>query len=306
MLLGGERRGIFLTLADKITSEPAQALIPRIEALVDGGTRKFRDIAKAILDDPEAFIRGSNRETCQRLGASEPTLIRFCQSLGYKGASEFRIDLALAYVHNRRDVLAVEPLHQDRRLVNVAEKRAIARLAAEEVTHDRSLVIDSGSTAEFFARALSESPGKTIMTTSLTVAQILLDQGQHDVLLTGGRVRREARSLTGQLIPTALKHFRFDTFAMGADCADISAGLSTFDEDEAVVTRALMGAATRSIALIDQTKFAKARLHAVCRFDDLDCLITDLDADSPRAADLVRAGAKLRFAQPHAAEGSLR
>ncbi|MDJ1009222.1 MAG: hypothetical protein QNJ13_15510 [Paracoccaceae bacterium] len=135
MLDIGEKRGFFLTLANKITTDPSYALITRIEALVDGGTRKFRDIAKAILNDPEAFIRGNNRETCERLGASEPTLIRFCQSLGYKGAAEFRIDLALAFVRSRRELLTVEPLHEDRRLVNVAEKQAIARVAAEAVLH---------------------------------------------------------------------------------------------------------------------------------------------------------------------------
>ncbi|QMU59940.1 MAG: transcriptional regulator [Boseongicola sp.] len=273
-------------------------LIAQLESVLSEGTRKFRGIAASVLNDPEAFIRGSNSETCERLDASEPTLIRFCQAFGYRGTSEFRIDLALAHARDRRGLSAVEPLHQDRRLVNVAQKMAIADAAAQRVSSDRHLLIDSGSTAEIFARALCNSPGKTIMTASLMVAQILMDQGQHDVLLTGGRIRSEARSLTGQLIPQSLSEFHFDTFVMGADCADPGSGLSTFDEDEAVVTRALMGSARRVNGLMDQSKFGEARLHKVCKFDALDCLITDLAETSQITSELRQSGANVVLVKP--------
>ncbi|MEO0991845.1 MAG: transcriptional regulator [Pseudomonadota bacterium] len=261
-------------------------------------TPKLRRIAEFALTDPERFIRGTSRDVCSHLGTSEPTLIRFCQQLGYAGLSDFRIDLALAYAHQAQGRPLIEPLAHDRRQVNAAAKRAIAARAASLVEADRSLLIDNGSTAEFFAMALADSPAKTIMTTGLWVAQRALDQGSHTVMLTGGRLRAGAMVLSGRLVEQSLAQMRFDTFVMGADSIDPKLGLSTFLEDEAHQTRAMVEAAARVIVLADRTKLKSASLHHICGFDRIDILVTDLDPQDPAVGRIADRGVRVLTTEP--------
>lgn len=272
------------------TDEKPSDLSAAIRSFRENGTRKMRALADAALKDPERFIRDSSKELSARLDASEPTLIRFCQNLGYSGLSDFRIDLALAYAHDRRGIGFVEPLPQDRRKVNRAAKMQIAQAALPLIEGDKTLLIDNGSTAECFAECLADAPPMTIMTTGLLVAQILLSHGQHEVMLTGGRIRPNARALSGHLVEVSLAEFCFETLIMGADSIDPQSGLSTFREDEAQVNRALLAGASRAIALADGSKFGKPSLHCICGFDALAHLVTNLDAEDPMVEAIRQTG----------------
>lgn len=273
-------------------------LATRIRAEFEQMTPKHRGIAEFLLGDPVAFIRRTSREICAHLNTSEPTLIRFCKDYGYSGLAEFRIDLALALARDTQMRQFVEPAAQDRRNVNLEAKRAIARAAVSLVAGDSAILIDNGSTAELFAAALDQAAPMTIMTTGLMVAQNLLAHGPHEVFLTGGRIRPNAKSLTGRLVESSLQGMRFDTFVMGADSVDPVAGLSTFREDEAHQTRAMVEAAARVIVLADRTKFLKPSLHKICDLDRVSILVTDLSGDEAPARELTARGLRVISAPP--------
>jgi len=266
-------------------------------------TPKLRGIAAYALSDPVSFIRNTSREICAHLGTSEPTLIRFCQHFGYAGLSDFRIDLALGYAHVAHGSL-VEPLAHDRRRVNIRQKTAIARAATGLVADDRSLLIDNGSTAELFAEALADAAPKTIMTTGLPVAQLVLAHGQHEVMLTGGRIRPNALALTGRVVETVLSAMRFDALVMGADSVDLVQGLSTFREDEAHITRAMVDAAARVIVLADCTKLQKPSLHRICGLDRVEVLVTDVAPGDPIVDQIEDAGVRVILTHPDAHQHS--
>ena len=267
-------------------------LVAAVRAERGSLTPKLRAIASYALDHPERFVRTSNRDLCAAIGTSEPTLIRFCRHFGYAGQSDFRIDFALDHARGG----LTEPPARDRRRENVDAKRAIARAAVALVAEDRSLLIDNGSTAEVFAAALDAVPPKTIMTTGLPVAHAALSHGSHEVMLTGGMIHADALALTGRLVETALAEMRFDTFVMGAGSVDPARGLSTFREDEAHATRAMIGAAARVIVLADRTKFTKPRLHHICGLDRVAAVVTDLPPGSGLHRDLDAVGVRVVLA----------
>ena len=240
---------------------------------------KLRAIAAFVAEDPSEFIRMTSREICARLGTSEPTLIRFCRSLGFAGLAEFRIELALALAAQSTGA-AVHPQAADRRLANPEAKRRIAAAAMELLADDRAVLIDNGSTVELVAESLGQSddhPAMTIMTSGLMVAQHAMRNGRHRVMLTGGVIRPSTGSLTGRLAESSLAGMNFDTFVMGADSIDPEGGLSTYSEDEAHVTRAMVDASSRVIVLADHTKFRASRLHRICGLSRVAILITDRD-----------------------------
>lgn len=237
---------------------------------------KLRIIAGFITDSPAEFIRMTSREICARLGTSEPTLIRFCHNLGFSGLADFRIELALALAAQNTG-MAVHPQVSDRRLSNPDGKRRIAKAALELLVNDTSVLIDNGTTAELLAELLGQEsqPAKTIMTSGLMVAQNLLRNHQHKIILTGGVLRASTGSLSGRLVENSISGMAFDSFIMGADSIDVDVGLSTYSEDEAHITRAMVEAAGRVIVLADHMKFRRARLHRICGLQRIGILITD-------------------------------
>ena len=166
--------------------------------------------------------------------------------------------------------------------------RRIAEAAAGLLLDDRAVLIDNGSTVEIVAEILGQSddhPAMTIMTSGLVVAQHAMRNGRHRVMLTGGLIRPSTGSLTGRLAESSLSGMNFDSFIMGADSIDPDGGLSTYSEDEAHVTRAMVDAAARVIVLADHTKFRSSRLHRICGLSRVAVLITDrMPAADIRAA----------------------
>lgn len=279
-----------------------QDLIAAIRGKLPEMTPKMRAIGQLCLEETEDFIRATSREICAGLGTSEPTLIRFCRNFGHSGLSDFRIDLALSLARQPRPHGFVEPLPGDRRRANLAAKRRIAEHAVTLLGEDDTLLIDNGSTAEFFAASLPETPQRTIMTNGLVVAQNALARGDHAVLLTGGRIRPQALSLTGRLVENTLEAMRFDTFIMGVGSVEPELGFSTFLEDEAHRTRTMMAAAARVIVLADRTKFRKSALHRICGFDDIDILVTDLPPTHPALPPIREQGVRVEIVTPEPAE----
>lgn len=266
-----------------------------VAATRDSSPAKLRAIADFVQREPADFIRMTSREICARLGTSEPTLIRFCRSLGFSGLADFRIELALALAAGGAGD-QVHPEQDDRRLSNPGGKRRIAAAALDLIAADAAILMDNGTTVEALAELVAVDPGqveKTVMTSGLSVAQVLLRGGRHKVMLPGGVLRAGTVSLVGRLMESSLAGMTFDSFVMGADTIDAEVGLSTYSEDEAHATRAMMGAARRAIVLADHNKFRRSRLHRICGLDRIAVLVTDADPGAAMRDALDAAGAAL-------------
>ncbi|MDD2869194.1 transcriptional regulator [Neomegalonema sp.] len=270
--------------------EDGLGLRGRILAALEAMTPKLRVIGELALRDPEAFIRKTSRELCLELGASEPTLIRFCKEMGYAGLAAFRIDLAL---EGSAPLSAlVEPAVHERRSMNREAKRRIAARAAPLVAEASAILLDNGSTVEAFAEHLRDAAPLTILTTSLPIASMLMAQGRHEVMLTGGRVRPDSLALVGELAERALQGLRFDSFVMGV--YGIGKGrIGGSREDEARQTRAMTEAADRVILLADASKFSQPALYKVCDLGRAAILVTDLPPDHPAAREAAAAGVEV-------------
>lgn len=270
-------------------TDPAN-LFSQVLAGRDAASAKTRAISRYVAESPVEFVRSSARDVCARLSISEPTLIRFCQSFGYAGLAEFRIDLALALSQGSRIVL---PNPSDRRSVNLAARRAMARRAVGLVANDQSLLVDNGSTAEIFADALNALEGKTVMTTGLAVAHNLTAGGRHTVMLPGGTIRPDTASLAGRLVDSALAGMRFDTVVLSADSIDPDHGISTLLEDEAHQNRVMIASSARVCVLADRSKFGRPGLHVICRMDAVSVLVTDLPSEDERLARIRDRGVEI-------------
>jgi RpiR family carbohydrate utilization transcriptional regulator len=92
------------------SSSDSGDILPRLEGMMDAMTRSEVRIAKRILATPDDFVRSSVRSVAADLGVSEPTILRFCRTVGCEGFKDlkFRLiqELALSQANSDRQAMS--------------------------------------------------------------------------------------------------------------------------------------------------------------------------------------------------------
>lgn len=70
-------------------------ILDTIGALQNSLTKTEKKIANAILSQPDLLSQCSLSEVANQLDVGEATFIRFCRTLGFKGYTDFKLDLAI-------------------------------------------------------------------------------------------------------------------------------------------------------------------------------------------------------------------
>jgi DeoR family glycerol-3-phosphate regulon repressor len=225
----------------------------------------------------------------ERLDVSAETVRRDVRALADSGE--------LQRVHGGASLPAIRGESPFRRRMreNAAAKQAIARAIAAKVRNGESLMLDTGTTTSYVARALAEHTRLTVVTNSTDAARALSGGAGNRVFLAGGQVRPDSGAILGEeAIEFIERH--------AAKYAIISAGavgegeVMDFDTGEAVLARKMLSRADRAILVTDATKFGRRGLAAVCRYDALDEIVTDAPVSSAETKRLAKAGVELTVA----------
>ncbi|MFN3823888.1 MAG: DeoR/GlpR family DNA-binding transcription regulator [Pseudorhodobacter sp.] len=175
---------------------------------------------------------------------------------------------------------------------NAVAKQAIAQSVAATIAHGDSVMMDTGTTTSFLARALTRHRRLTVITNSTDVARTLAGGEGNRIFLAGGQIIGDSGAVLGA---QAIR------FVQGYSAAHvvISAGgveddeIMDYDEAEAEFGRALLDRGDRRILATDATKFGRRGLVTVCGFDRLHVMATDV-APPPRVAEaMAQAGTAL-------------
>ncbi len=87
--------GVSAILAEQLASRAgAPAVFERIRHLRDALTPAERRVAELALQHPRSIINDPIIDIARKADVSQPTVIRFCRSLGYQGLSDFKLKLA--------------------------------------------------------------------------------------------------------------------------------------------------------------------------------------------------------------------
>lgn len=81
----------------------AGKILDTIGSLKNSLTKTEKIIAQAILTQPDLLNQCSLSEIARRLNVGEATFIRFCRTLGYKGYTDFKLDLAIELATQERN-----------------------------------------------------------------------------------------------------------------------------------------------------------------------------------------------------------
>jgi DeoR family glycerol-3-phosphate regulon repressor len=178
---------------------------------------------------------------------------------------------------------------------NAAAKQAIAAAAAATVRHGDAVMMDTGTTTSFLARALTNHKRLTIITNSTDAARTLAAGEGNRVFLAGGQIIGDSGAVLGAAA------VRFAT-GFSATHAFISAGavdgdeVMDYEESEVEFARTLLSRAERRVLITDATKFGRRGLVTVCKLEELDALVTNAPVNSAMATSLKQAGVRLTIA----------
>jgi DeoR/GlpR family transcriptional regulator of sugar metabolism len=199
-------------------------------------------------------------------GVSEMTVRRDLRDLEREGK--------LTRVHGGAVGVAAERPFAEIVIERFAQKDAIGALAASMVEDGQTLMLDVGTTTLQLARHL-HGRDLTVITSNLAAYEELLPESAIDLVLLGGVVRRNYRSLVGMLTEDALRQLRADVAFLGASGIEPDFTVVDTTMVEVPVKRAMLAAAGRSVLLVDSTKFETRGVVRVCGAHELDALVTD-------------------------------
>ncbi len=173
-----------------------------------------------------------------------------------------------------------------------AEKLRIGSAAASLVEDGQAVMIDIGTTTLALARHLHGRKLRVI-TSNLAVVEELHQDPDIELIVLGGVVRRNYRSLVGVLAEDALRQLSADIAFLGA--SGIREDLSVMDTTmvEVPIKRGMIAASGRTVLLVDAGKFEMTGAVRVCGAGELDVVVTDAGAEHPGVAALEREGVEV-------------
>jgi DeoR/GlpR family transcriptional regulator of sugar metabolism len=221
----------------------------------------------------------------EQLGVSSATIRRDLVQLGEEGLLK-RVYGGAAPVEDRDDPFV------DVATVRVAEKDAIAVRCAELVKDGETVLLDIGTTAHRIARQL-RGRSLTVITSSLAVFEELKDEESIQLVLLGGVLRRDYRSLVGFLTEDNLRQVHADRLFLGT--SGVRPGGQVMDTTvvEVPVKRAMIAASDHVVLAADLAKFPGSGMARVCGPQELSTVVTNAPADDKTRAALREAGVEV-------------
>lgn len=174
--------------------------------------------------------------------------------------------------------------YDQRRDLNRDAKAAIARNVAADIPNDASLFLNIGTTTEAVAHELLRHRGLLVMTNNINVANILADNHDCEVILTGGTLRRTDGGLVGALTARMIEQFKFDIAVIGCSALDRDGDILDFDIQEVGVSQAILRQSRQAYLVADGSKFRRGAPARIGSLSDVDRFYTD----APLCADLAR------------------
>lgn len=224
-------------------------------------------------------------EIAQRLRVSEATARRDLGDLSRAGR------LTRVYGGAVAREAAERPFAEEA-VDDLADKDAIARRAARTVEDGDVVLLDIGTTTLQLARQL-HGRKITVATSNLAVYEELRDDAEVALVLLGGQVRRNYRSLVGFLTQASLGQLYVDRLFLGTSGVLPDGRVLDTTDVEVPVKQAMLDSARQVVLLATAKKFPGTGTARICGPQDIDVLVTNQASDPGTLAVFREAGAEV-------------
>jgi DeoR family fructose operon transcriptional repressor len=230
---------------------------------------------RAILNRLRQNGRVSVRALSDEMRVSTVTIRQDLRALEEEGLLERTYGGAVSR-QDETDSHQLEPPFDIRTAEYAAEKAAIGAAAALLVKEEDAIALDASTTAAALVPHLKRLQHLTIVTNSLVIAQSFRASPGIEVLIPGGRLRKNSVSLVGK--PDGLPDINLNIGFFGARGLSIQGGMSDTDSDEVAMKRAMIARCVATIIVADSSKWGKVAPYTVLPGDQIQHIITTSSA----------------------------
>ena len=233
------------------------------------------------------------------LNVSQSTVRRDVEMLEAAGVVE-RTHGGVIWIGDRTS--STRPYAFDQRMgYQVEAKRQIAKAARKQVQPGQTVLIDGGTTTFYLAQELLGQPLQ-LVTNSLPIANLFLNDDNVELVLTGGLMYPRYGVLLGPMAENVLATIHTKTLFLSV--AGIHDGI-LYNQNVLLVQseRRMMEQAQEVVLLADSGKFGQQALSELCPLSEIDVVVSDSGLAQERREEVRRAGCQLIVAEVANADG---
>ena len=151
---------------------------------------------------------------------------------------------------------------------------AVAKRAVEYIENKDVIYITTSLVGYYMAENLPENVSITVLTNSVTSAEVLRKKMNISVILLGGEMSHRGHCHDFYTIQM-IKNIRINKAFMSHTALSLDFGASIHDAAGVEFGKAVMENSSMNIGLYPSKKIGKNSIHSVCQVKDYDLLITD-------------------------------
>lgn len=165
--------------------------------------------------------------------------------------------------------------YEERRRLNERGKIAIARACADRIPPASAVFLNIGTSTEAVAAALRHHRDLLVVTNNMNVANILGQNPDCEVIVTGGALRASDGGLIGDITTASIRQFKFDIGVIGCSAIDADGDILDFDVREVGASQAILTRSRCRILVADHSKLSRSAPARIASLQQIDIFVTD-------------------------------
>ena len=162
-----------------------------------------------------------------------------------------------------------------RSVMNVEQKKAIGKAAADMVEDGQTIFLDASSTAVHMIPYLKKCENLTIVTNGIHTAMEIQRYSNFKTMLIGGVLRSHSGAIEGLFCEDMLKKINGDTYFVSGNGFSPEEGLTGHNFFELELKRRCKERCGKVVALVDSSKLSSNSTSSFVSADEIHTLITD-------------------------------
>lgn len=158
---------------------------------------------------------------------------------------------------------------------NITEKKRIGNFAATLIQDNDILIIDTGSTTEYLARALPPNLTATVLCYNRNILNHLVDKTNISIIFAGGYYHANTEMFESMEGLSLINHTRANKVFISAAGAHETLGVTCANNYEIGTKQAIFNSGIEKILLMDSSKFSIVKTSYFANIEDFDTIITD-------------------------------
>jgi DeoR/GlpR family transcriptional regulator of sugar metabolism len=175
-------------------------------------------------------------------------------------------------------------------------KQKIAAKAAEFISDQDTIFMDSSTTTKELTSFLADKKNLTVITNGIRAMTDLSALDNVEVYGISGKLRKPSLSLVGNQAEANVTNYWGAKLFFSCTGMWISHGAMDYSDAEAEIRKKMMSVSQQVILLCDHTKFDRPAFYKICPFSRVNILITDEKLAPQWENMLLQSGVEILYA----------